>query len=103
MTILRVDTEAMAAAAAKIDGAREEINALLGRLRGDVDVLLASWSGPAAEAHLAMHQRFDRDANAILTSLGEMHAGLLRTHATYVQQEGEQRVDHVVLSDQIRS
>jgi WXG100 family type VII secretion target len=103
MTILRVDTEAMATAATKIDGAIEEINGLLARLRGDVDAMLGSWSGPAADAHRELHVRFDRDANVINTSLAEMHGALVRTHVTYVQQERQQSSDHIVLSDQIRS
>ena len=103
MTILRVDTEVMASAAGRIERALGEIEALMGRLHGDVADLLSAWSGPAATAHRAMHERFDHDAATIATSLSEMHAALVRTHATYVQQETEQSSDHVVLSDQILS
>jgi WXG100 family type VII secretion target len=103
MAVLQVDTDAMAAGAAKVQGAVEDIDALLTQLRGDVDTMLGAWRGPAADAHRSMHERFQADAATIRNSLAEMQSALVRTRAIYLAQEGEQTNDHVVLSDQIRT
>src|SRR5579875_3514307 len=103
MSVLHVDTETMAAGAGAMQRAMEDIDALLTQLGGDVDTLLAAWSGPAADAHRAMHQRFARDASTIRTSLAEMHESLLSTRGIYLAQESEQTSDHTALGNQIRA
>jgi WXG100 family type VII secretion target len=95
VSVLRVETAIMASAAGRIGEAAERIDKLLAKLATDVDTMLAAWSGPAADAHRDMHERFLRDATAINTSLREMQDALLRTRRTYVTQETEQRADHV--------
>lgn len=103
MAILRVDTEAMASGAARIETALTEIDGLMRRLTSDVNDMLAAWSGPAADAHRELHLRFQTDATTIHSSLAEMHSALQRTHGTYVQQESAQRADQVQMSNQIHS
>lgn len=102
MATLHVDTDAMAAGAAKVQDAIEQIDGLLTQLRGDADAMLSAWSGPAADAHRSMHERFQGDAATIRNSLAEMHSALLRTRAIYLAQEGEQTSDHNVMTNQIR-
>lgn len=84
----------MAAAAGRIGEAVERIDGLLGKMVTDVDNMLAAWSGPAANAHKDMHERFVTDANTINKSLREMQDALLRTHRAYTVQESEQTDDH---------
>jgi WXG100 family type VII secretion target len=90
----RVDTGVMATAAGRIGEAAERIDELLSKMVTDVDNMLAAWSGPAANAHKSMHERFVGDANTINTSLREMQDALLRTHRAYTTQETEQTDDH---------
>jgi WXG100 family type VII secretion target len=95
MNMYRVDTGVMASAATRIGEAAERIDELLGKMVTDVDNMLAAWSGPAADAHRSMHERFLGDANTINRSLREMQDALMRTQRAYVTQETEQESDHV--------
>jgi WXG100 family type VII secretion target len=103
MAVLHVDTEVMAAGAATMQQAIEDFDALMTGLRGDVDTMLGAWRGAGADAHRSMHERFQRDASAIRTSLAEMHGALVRTRAIYLAQESEQTSDHVTMTEQIRA
>lgn len=101
MSILRVDTELMAAGATKIRNAIDDIDNTLNLLGQDVSTMLGGWGGDAADAHGRMHDRFARDAAVIRNSLIEMYEALSRTHAIYVTQETEQSSDGVTMSGQI--
>ena len=103
MAVLHVDTEIMAAGAAKMQQAIDDFDALMTGLRGDVDTMLSAWRGAGADAHRAMHERFQSDAGTIRTSLAEMHSALLRTRAIYLAQESEQTSDHVIMTEQIQA
>jgi WXG100 family type VII secretion target len=103
MSFLRVDTEVMAAGATKIQNTIDDIDHVLNLLNNDVNTMLSSWAGDAADAHAKMHDRFAGDARTIRNSLAEMCSALLRTHAIYVAQEGEQNADQVTMSGQILS
>lgn len=101
MTVLRVNTEIMAASASKIENAIDDIGNVLNLLNNDVNAMLDAWQGEAADAHRDMHVRFQKDASVIRNSLSEMCSSLLRTHSIYVAQETEQHGDQVAMSSQI--
>ena len=101
MSILRVDTEQMAAGATKIQNAIDDIDNVLGLLGQDVTTMLSAWTGDAADAHYKLHDRFAKDASLIRNSLAEMYSALLKTHSIYVTQESEQTSDQVTMSGQI--
>ena len=96
-----VDTDAMARAAGKIGVAAEQIDALLSRMRTDVNEMLGGWSGDGASAHRDLHTRYEADVVAINRNLREMQAALQQTHQLYVRQETEQSNDHVSMRNQI--
>jgi WXG100 family type VII secretion target len=96
-----VDTDAMAAAAGKIGVAAEQLDALLSKMRADVNEMLAGWSGAGASAHRDLHARYEADVVAINTNLREMQAALQQTHQLYVQQETEQSGDHISMRNKI--
>jgi WXG100 family type VII secretion target len=101
MAILRVDTDVMATSATRIGDAIDEIDGVLTLLNGDVNDMLAGWSGDAADAHRDMHIRFQNDALRINNSLTTIYEALLRTHATYVTQEADQTTDGATSAGQI--
>jgi WXG100 family type VII secretion target len=96
-----VDTDTMAGGAAKIGLAAEQIDALLNKMRADVNEMLAGWSGDGATAHRNMHERYEADVTAINTNLREMQAALEQTQQLYVRQETEQQGDHLNMRNQI--
>ncbi len=103
MGFLQVDTEVMAASAAKVATAIDDIDNVLVLLGKDVEDMLAGWTGNAADAHAKMHGRFGDDATRIRNSLMQMYEALSRTHATYVTQENQQTGDGRVSAVQISS
>ena len=96
-----VDTDAMAASASKIAVAAEQLDALLSRMRADVNEMLGGWSGAGASAHRNLHARYEADVVAINRNLREMQAALQQTHQLYLRQETEQSNDHVSMRNQI--
>lgn len=103
MTILRVNTELIAAGASKIQNALDDIDNVLNLLGKDVNTMLSAWSGDAASAHAKMHERFGKDATTIRNSLIEMRAALLRTYSIYTGQESQQTGDHTLMTSQIQA
>jgi WXG100 family type VII secretion target len=92
-----VDTDAMQRSAGQIGVAAEQIDTLLGKMRTDVNEMLAGWSSAGARAHRDLHARYEADVLAINQNLKQMQAALMRTHALYTNQENEQSGDHVVM------
>jgi ESAT-6 family protein len=96
-----VDTDAMASSAGKVAVAAEHIDALLTKMRTDINEMLGGWSGNGANAHKDLHERYENDVRTINTTLREIHEALLQTHRTYTHQENAQRSDHVVMRNQM--
>ncbi|WP_375500235.1 WXG100 family type VII secretion target [uncultured Jatrophihabitans sp.] len=98
-----VDTDAMQRSAGQIGAAAEQLDALLSKMRTDVNEMLSGWSGAGASAHRDLHARYEADVVAINKNLRQMQAALQRTHGLYVNQENEQSGDHVAMRTTINS
>lgn len=96
-----VDTELMASGAAKVGLAAEQIDAVLGAMRKDVNDMLRGWRSDGANAHRDLHERYERDVLAINRALRDIQVALEQTHALYVRQETEQHGDHIVMRNTI--
>lgn len=96
-----VDTDAMAAGAAKIGLAAERIDDVLAKIREDVTAMYGGWRSDGAAAHQKMHARFERDVVTINTNLRQMQEALQNTHQLYVTQETLQNDDHVAMRNTI--
>lgn len=96
-----VDTDAMQRSAGMIGVAAEHLDALLERMRADVNDMLGGWKGAGATAHRDLHVRYEADVAAINKNLRQMQVALQQTHQLYTTQETEQAGDHIAMRNRI--
>lgn len=81
---------AMQAGANAVQEAHQQVQGLLGQLRGEVEQMMGGWGGQAAQAFMGVHEAFEGQANKINQALDRMHEALVATHTTYGTQESDQ-------------
>ncbi|MDT0202159.1 WXG100 family type VII secretion target [Nocardioides sp. AE5] len=101
MTGFNTSQEAMAAGAAHVDEATQQVQGHINTLRNEVTTMLGGWGGSAASAFGNLHTNFEAQANKINASLGAMHEALVSTRATYAAQEEQESAAISSMSSQI--
>lgn len=83
------DRAAMAKAAQQVEAKTQEIHALQKRLGGQVQELMVSWKGNAANAFRGGYQQFDREFEKVKQGLDQIHDSLVHTQRAYTVREQE--------------
>lgn len=85
-----VDRAEMTKAAGQIDTALGTISNAQRTLGSNVQGLMATWKGNAANAFLKAFTEFDQQFSVVLSELEGIHGKLTDTQATYTQNEAAQ-------------
>lgn len=91
----------MQAGANAVQDAHQQVQGLIGQLRGEVEQMMGQWGGQAAQAFVTVHEAFEGQANKINQALDQMHSALVATHQTYGTQESDQSQTFTNMTGQI--
>ncbi|GAA0389178.1 hypothetical protein GCM10009541_35290 [Micromonospora gifhornensis] len=81
--------EGMRAAAQQFAAKADEFTSANRSVAGQVDVLMASWTGPAAQGYRSAMEQWGQSFNEVIRALREMQGQMERTRAGYNQAEDE--------------
>ncbi|WP_157550810.1 WXG100 family type VII secretion target [Nocardioides jensenii] len=101
MSGFNTSQDAMAAGAAHVDEAAQQVQGQINTLRTEVETMLGGWGGNAAAAFTGLHQNFESQATRINNSLIAMQEALVSTRTTYASQEEQEASNMSNLSGQI--
>lgn len=90
MAGFEVEQEAMAKGAAAIEDASAQIDGILKKLDGEIQIMFGGWKSNAASSFGALHTAWVSNQTKLTTSLREMQEALVATNRTYMQQEESQ-------------
>ena len=101
MTGFSTSQDAMAAGAAHVDEATQQVQTHIGALRSEVETMMGGWGGSASTAFTNLHANFETQANKINNALRQMQEALVSTRTTYASQEEQEAAAIGSLSGQI--
>lgn len=87
------DVELMQKSAAQVEDVRNNVDQAIQKLNGELEPVMAGWTGQAAQVFRKLMEQFKENANTITTQLQEISDNIKSSGQDYAQRDEEQAAE----------